>query len=72
MTINWIELTVKVDYNYLIYLITLLKIELNASQTWVLRKLEIKLTKHIIISLIDHISGIKVTRHAMNYMIFVN
>lgn len=69
MTINWIELTVKVDYNYLI---TLLKIELNASQTWVLRKLEIKLTKHIIISLIDHISGIKVTRHAMNYMIFVN
>lgn len=55
MTINWIELTVKVDYNYLI---TLLKIELNASQTWVLRKLEIKLTKHIIISLIDHISGI--------------
>lgn len=63
MTINWIELTVKVD---------LLKIELNASQTWVLRKLEIKLTKHIIISLIDHISGIKVTRHAMNYMIFVN
>lgn len=69
MTINWIELTVKVDYNYLI---TLLKIELNASQTWVLRKLEIKLTKHIIISLIDHISGIKVTRHAINYMIFVN
>lgn len=69
MTINWIELTVKVDYNYLI---TLLKIELNASQTWVLRKLEIKLTKHITISLIDHISGIKVTRHAMNYMIFVN
>lgn len=69
MTINWIELTVKVDYNYLI---TLLEIELNASQTWVLRKLEIKLTKHIIISLIDHISGIKVTRHAMNYMIFVN
>lgn len=69
MTINWMELTVKVDYNYLI---TLLKIELNASQTWVLRKLEIKLTKHIIISLIDHISGIKVTRHAMNYMIFVN
>lgn len=69
MTINWIELTVKVDYNYLI---TLLKIELNASQTWVLRKLKIKLTKHIIISLIDHISGIKVTRHAMNYMIFVN
>lgn len=69
MTINWIELTVKVDYNYLI---TLLKIELNASQTWVLGKLEIKLTKHIIISLIDHISGIKVTRHAMNYMIFVN
>lgn len=69
MTINWIELTVKVDYNYLI---TLLKIELNASQTWVLRKLEIKLTKHVIISLIDHISGIKVTRHAMNYMIFVN
>lgn len=69
MTINWIELTVNVDYNYLI---TLLKIELNASQTWVLRKLEIKLTKHIIISLIDHISGIKVTRHAMNYMIFVN
>lgn len=69
MTINWIELTVKVDYNYPI---TLLKIELNASQTWVLRKLEIKLTKHIIISLIDHISGIKVTRHAMNYMIFVN
>lgn len=69
MTINWIELTVKVDYNYLI---TLLKIELNASQTWVLRTLEIKLTKHIIISLIDHISGIKVTRHAMNYMIFVN
>lgn len=69
MTMNWIELTVKVDYNYLI---TLLKIELNASQTWVLRKLEIKLTKHIIISLIDHISGIKVTRHAMNYMIFVN
>lgn len=69
MTINWIELTVKVDYYYLI---TLLKIELNASQTWVLRKLEIKLTKHIIISLIDHISGIKVTRHAMNYMIFVN
>lgn len=69
MTINWIELTVKVDYNYLI---TLLKIELNASQTWVLRKLEIKLTKHIIISLIDHISDIKVTRHAMNYMIFVN
>lgn len=69
MTINWIELTVKVDYNYLI---TLLKIELNASQTWVLRKLEIKLTKHIIISLIDHISGIKVTRHAMDYMIFVN
>lgn len=69
MTINWIELTVKVDYNYLI---ALLKIELNASQTWVLRKLEIKLTKHIIISLIDHISGIKVTRHAMNYMIFVN
>lgn len=69
MTINWIELTVKVDYNYLN---TLLKIELNASQTWVLRKLEIKLTKHIIISLIDHISGIKVTRHAMNYMIFVN
>lgn len=69
MTINWIELTVKVDYNYLI---TLLKIELNASQTWVLRKLEIKLTKHIIISLIDHISGRKVTRHAMNYMIFVN
>lgn len=69
MTINWIELRVKVDYNYLI---TLLKIELNASQTWVLRKLEIKLTKHIIISLIDHISGIKVTRHAMNYMIFVN
>lgn len=69
MTINWFELTVKVDYNYLI---TLLKIELNASQTWVLRTLEIKLTKHIIISLIDHISGIKVTRHAMNYMIFVN
>lgn len=69
MTMNWIELTVKVDYNYLI---TLLKIELNASQTWVLRKLEIKLTKHIIISLIDHISGIKVTRHAINYMIFVN
>lgn len=69
MTINRIELTVKVDCNYHI---TLLKIELNASQTWVLRKLEIKLTKHIIISLIDHISGIKVTRHAMNYMIFVN